>query len=277
VTLRGVRLVFRSLGRTAPRLAGRLAARIFFRTQRFPQPARERAALASAAPHTLWRGRGERLAWWSWGESGPTVLLVHGWSGRGGQLVGFVEPLLAAGYRVATFDAVGHGASSGTQATLIDIAEDIRRVAAETGPIHAIVAHSAGGPSSALALLSGVSAARVVLVAPPLSAVHFLDGFSQLVGVEGEAKDTLRALVEARVGVDFDELDMRHLAGAMNVDMLVIHDEDDRDVPLASGVAVANAFDAELIVTDGLGHHRILRDAQVIDTIVRFINQEDST
>jgi len=35
-----------------------------------------------------------------WGK-GPTVMLVHGWSGRGAQLGELVEPLVAAGDRPA--------------------------------------------------------------------------------------------------------------------------------------------------------------------------------
>ncbi|MFP2912939.1 hypothetical protein ACLESD_49620, partial [Pyxidicoccus sp. 3LFB2] len=54
---------------------------------------------------------GERVAVWSWGE-GPRVLLVHGWSGYGGQLTAFVAPLVEAGFSVvAGTTRRGHGVS----------------------------------------------------------------------------------------------------------------------------------------------------------------------
>jgi hypothetical protein len=40
-----------------------------------------------------------RLPVYSWG-SGPTILLAHGWSGRGSQLGAFVEPLVEQGFRL---------------------------------------------------------------------------------------------------------------------------------------------------------------------------------
>ena len=40
---------------------------------------------------------------YSWG-SGPTVLLVHGWEGRGSQLSAFAPALVKAGFRVVAVD-----------------------------------------------------------------------------------------------------------------------------------------------------------------------------
>jgi hypothetical protein len=42
---------------------------------------------------------GGELAVTAWGESGPAVLLMHGWGGARAQMTGFVNPLLSAGYR----------------------------------------------------------------------------------------------------------------------------------------------------------------------------------
>jgi len=50
------------------------------------------------------------------------VLLVHGWGGRGAQLASFVEPLVARGFSVLTFDAPGHGASAARWDGLADVA-----------------------------------------------------------------------------------------------------------------------------------------------------------
>ena len=43
---------------------------------------------------------GGELAVTTWGDGGPTVLLMHGWGGARAQMTGFVDPLLSAGYRV---------------------------------------------------------------------------------------------------------------------------------------------------------------------------------
>src|SRR5262245_12439095 len=90
--LRGVHGV---LSGVAPALAARRADRLFMTPPRHEPPAVEREALAEARAHTVDLACG-RVRAWAWG-TGPGVLLVHGWGGRGAQLRAFVEPLLAAG------------------------------------------------------------------------------------------------------------------------------------------------------------------------------------
>lgn len=52
-----------------------------------PRPERERALLVGATPLLISAG-GLPQAAWSWGPAdAPTVALVHGWAGRGAQLV----------------------------------------------------------------------------------------------------------------------------------------------------------------------------------------------
>nr|MBA3542137.1 hypothetical protein [Deltaproteobacteria bacterium] len=99
-----------------------LAERLFTSPRRHPRPDREKAILATARPFTVdvalrsprWRGHHIDVAAWRWGH-GPTVLLVHGWEGRGSQLGSFVEPLVAAGLSVVAFDAPAHGDSAGNR------------------------------------------------------------------------------------------------------------------------------------------------------------------
>jgi pimeloyl-ACP methyl ester carboxylesterase len=52
----------------------------------------------------------------------------------------------------------------------------------------------------------------------------------------------------------------------------VIHDQDDRDVPIEEGIAVAQAWPgAQFVRTTGLGHRHILRDLEVIARVSAFI------
>ena len=49
----------------------------------------------------------------------------------------------------------------------------------------------------------------------------------------------------------------------------MIHDQDDREVPLPHGERLAAAWPgARLVTTTGLGHRRILRDPAVLDAVV---------
>ena len=54
--------------------------------------------------------------------------------------------------------------------------------------------------------------------------------------------------------------------------LLVVHDHRDGVIPFSQGRAIAAAWQgAELLSTTGLGHHRILRDPQVVRSAVDFL------
>ena len=133
--LASIRLFFAILGRVSPAVAGRLAAKLFSRPTRHRRPDRERELIARGTPVPLPDG----LSATAWG-AGPTVLLVHGWEGRGAQLGAFVDPFVAAGYRVVALDGPAHGDSSGRTTTGPEFAQAIARTREEIGPLAAIVA-----------------------------------------------------------------------------------------------------------------------------------------
>ena len=84
------------LSRFLPSPAAWLAERLFLSPPRFRAPDRERDLLGRARPITL-RVAGRRIAAWTRG-TGPRVLLVHGWGGRGSQLGSIVEPLISSAW-----------------------------------------------------------------------------------------------------------------------------------------------------------------------------------
>jgi predicted alpha/beta hydrolase family esterase len=254
--------------RLSPALAGAWAARIFLTPRRYPRPERERALLARAVRRPR---DAQGVASWQWGE-GPAVLLVHGWEGRGAQLGGFVDPLVAAGYRVVAFDAPAHGSSAGRSATLADYAEAIRSIGDAIGPLHGLIAHSFGAPSAMLALSRGLRARAAVFVAPPAHMESAARGFAAAFALPPPVQAAMRAAIETRVGLRFEEIDPIRLAPRRITPLLVLHDREDPEVAFAAGSALAHAWPgAALHPTDGLGHRRILRDPAAARAAARFI------
>ena len=210
------------------------------------------------------------LAAWEWGPAGaPAVILVHGWNGRGRQLAAIGRAVAARGYRAVTFDLPGHGASGGRLASIPRMADAIAAVSEAVGGAHAVVAHSLGAVATTYALSRGLGARRAVFVAPPVSPARWFDTFARIVGLPETSKAELRRSVEARAGVPAAEIDPLRLAPRLDAELLVVHDEGDREVPLAAGAALAEAWPgARLVVTSGLGHNRVLADRGAIATIV---------
>jgi pimeloyl-ACP methyl ester carboxylesterase len=257
------------LSRTAPAAAAKVVERMFLTPRRYARPAVEAELLARARPFQL----GE-LSAWEWGHRGPRVLLVHGWEGRGSQLSGLVNPLLEAGFRVVTFDAAAHGDSPGAQASFFHFSRAIENAAAALGPLHAIVCHSMGGATALWASRHGPLAQRLVLIAPPVDLRDFTKQYCSALGVPETVRERLHWRLSQRFGVPVEEVRAEDLASRMRGPLLVIHDEADREVPVACGELIANRWPGgRLMKTRGLGHRRILRDESVLRAIIHFVQR----
>ncbi|UCB55274.1 MAG: alpha/beta hydrolase [Thiotrichales bacterium] len=277
VVLRLMRAAFSVGGVVFPRLAGRLAYRLWLTPTRFRTPVSEQAVLTSAVVDQL-ELDGMRIATYAWGQSGPAVLLVHGWSGRGTQLGAFVEPLINAGYRVISFDAPAHGNSSGRQTSLYQIADVVVALNQRLGPFESVITHSFGGPCLAAAMQQGVHPAAVVSLSPPASVAVLVHRFAETLAIPARAEQDFVRRFKQAFGDDILEVaSMQNNVRNLAVPALVIHDEDDKDVPWQEGRAVAQAWNgARFIRTSKLGHRRILRDPATIEASVEFIRSNQS-
>jgi pimeloyl-ACP methyl ester carboxylesterase len=275
LTLTAVRAAFWLLERVAPALGARWAERLWFTIPRGrdgrpgqPRPQGDRFQVPV---------QGGSVVGWTWGDGAP-VYLVHGWGGSAAQLGAFVEPLVAAGYRVVAFDAPSHGASepgpSGPRkGTLLELAAALRAVAAVHGPAHAVVAHSLGCAAAALALRDGLAAGRAVLVAPFVDVVPYTHEFARRLGFGERVRERMVRRFERRLGVPMSHFELTGMARQMTPPpALVVHDRDDRETTWSSGRDLSRAWPAaRLLTTSGLGHRRILSDAKVVAEVVRFV------
>jgi len=219
-----------------------------------------------------WHGAHVTVHGWRWGV-GPTVLLVHGWEGRGSQLGAFVEPLCAAGLSVVTFDAPGHGDSPGHRLYLTDFADCIADVAAALGPLHAVIAHSFGAAALLLAhARHGLDVPRNVMISPNVVIRDAVGRFAKHVALDDRDRQHFEAQLSANAGLGVDGLSLDRLAAARDAGLLVVHDTTDREVPFRDGETLAALWpNATLHSTDGLGHRRILRDETVVRSVVDFV------
>jgi pimeloyl-ACP methyl ester carboxylesterase len=254
----------------APALAARVADRLFTTPPRARRSAAEIELLGTARARPMHVGT-RRIETWLWG-TGPRVLLVHGWGGRGAQLGPLVAPLVAQGFSVATFDAPGHGASDAGTLTIPELTRAIRAVADSHGPLAAIVAHSIGATATVRALWEGLEAGAVVLIGPASELVTPALRFSEAFGFSREVREQMHQRIEARVGRSASAFDSVALAPALTAPLLVVHDRGDAEIPWQHGAAIARAWrGAEMLMTEGLGHHRILRDPDVVAAAVAFV------
>lgn len=218
-----------------------------------------------------------------WGAAAePTVYLVHGWGGRGAQFSAFVEPLVQAGSRVVMFDMPAHGDSdpgpSGPgRSHGMEFARALGAVFDRYGPAAGVVAHSMGTIATYLALRDDwIATERLVFVAPMVSARPLVDQLQRSLGLDDAQRRTFDRITEELVGVSVSDFDARVQARhAAPRPVLLVADRDDRQTSYADAVGLAESIGAELLSTDGLGHHRILRDPTVVRDVVSFLALSD--
>lgn len=258
------------LGKVAPGLAARLAADLFMRPFR-PQPrARERNWLKDAEAVTLPTRHGE-LAGWSWGK-GPTVILLHGWNGRGSQMGWLAREIAARGFRSVAFDGPAHGRSPGRRTNLINHSAALVDVAAGTADLHGIVGHSFGALAISYRWAELPPVDRIVMISPPAEMKIYSRMFMRAVGGSDEVHRRMLEIYRRRFGVVWDELSVETLAPDLDIPLLVVHDRSDRQAPFSHGERTCRTWtDARLFETEGLGHLRILRNEAVAEEVAGFM------
>lgn len=276
VGFRLLRTALRLSALVSTELTGRWVNKLWFRSQRHAQPAREREWLVDAQSLQLMH-RGRPLAVQHWG-TGPAVLLMHGWHGRGAQLGAFAAPLVVAGFRVVAFDAPAHGRTPGRSTDLPEVSEALLTVAKAFPPLHGVIAHSFGAVATLYAIAQGLTPQRVVTLSAPLSIEFLMESFSARLDLSTAVMAVHRRLMEARFGADlWRRFSPREIARGLDIPALLVHDEEDHDVPWQEGDALARVWPgAAWVRTRGLGHRRILRDPDVVARVVAFM-AESST
>ena len=262
-----------------PAWAARTAAQRFITPPRILHTPRELRSLADATPVTIASPMGNIAAWRFGDIDAPAIIASHGWGGRGAQFREFVPALTAAGYQVWLFDHAGHGLSAGKEAPITDFARGVsavtRHVEAQGSPIAGFIGHSLGCAGIGIALrneLRHLTDVRVVQIAPPASLIRYSRFFARMLGISERIRAAMQWRLEQKIGVAWCEFEMPRAAEMLRAKALVIHDQNDRDVRIESGLAVARAWpDARFKRTFGLGHRKILRDGQVIAAAVDFI------
>ena len=266
------------LSRISPRLAGRLALALFGITARVKVRAVEQEVHRQAKASTI-EVNGRDVAVYRWGDGAHPVLLGHGWGGRSSNYASFIPRLLDRGLSVVAFDMPGHGDSAGRSTDLVECAEIIRRIQDETGPFHAIIAHSFSSLGAFHAVRSGVVARRLVTINGVCDLGYLIEVFKRNFPLTDRVREDLRRRIELHFAPEHDvwrRLCASHDPEAFDLPILVIHDRDDQmiDFAQAERIVAAHAARATLMATSGLGHRRVMTSPQVIDAVVDFVTAD---
>jgi pimeloyl-ACP methyl ester carboxylesterase len=207
---------------------------------------------------------------------GPLVLLLHGWGGHARQMLPLAEALAQHGLRPVLVEMPAHGRSAGATSNLPQFARAIEYVAArllqQGHRLRAVVAHSLAANAAAYAAGRGLPAERLVLLAPPASPREYTRLFAEVFGLTEATRFAMQKRIEAREGVLMPQFEPDAVGPRVRVPTLVVHDLGDSINRFADGQAYAHRIrGAQLMATQGLGHRKILKDAQVLGKVAIFL------
>lgn len=200
------------------------------------------------------------------------VLLVHGWNGRGTQLVSIAKAFKELNYTIISFDAPGHGKSAKTTANMKHFIEAIFELDKKYNGFDVMIGHSLGGMSVINSLGRGLITDKAVIIGSGNTTKAITEDFLGTIGMKQKLTPTLINLFEKKYNDKMTNYDVADQALKVNVPVLIIHDKNDKDVPFTAAEAISkNLENNELLITTGLGHRKILGDEKVIEKIVQFV------
>jgi pimeloyl-ACP methyl ester carboxylesterase len=259
----------RAADRLSPDLAARLAVNLFFTPlptklrsrQRVAQPWRVEHVHSGKESFTLLHHRLARAQ----ATQLPRVLLVHGWAGDALQMEALGTRLAAAGFEPTLMDLPAHGRSAGWRCTMPQIVRSLFEAQARCGPFESIIAHSMGAVASLHAVAHGLSAQRLVLLAPSSPPESVLRWFGEAFGLTPALLGRMRGRIQTHEQMALEQFEAQWLGARVKAPVLLVHDRGDRMAPVGNSEALHRALPAARFhATEGLSHRRILNDPQVI-------------
>lgn len=217
-------------------------------------------------------GLNKEIVVYQYRKSDKKILLVHGWSGRGTQLTKFADAFVAKGYSIVSFDAPAHGKSPGNSTIMTEFIASILEIDKIFGPFEAAVGHSLGGMALLNAIKKGLKINRLTIIGSGDRVKDILDNFISKLKLKPEFSFHLQKHFEKKYNEPMENYSAYMAAKSIEIPVLVIHDEYDNEVPVENSINIHEHLkNGELLITQHLGHRKILGNPFLIEKTVEFI------
>lgn len=258
--------------RISPSLATSFASKLFITPIKHRIPKREfKMERESTQQKIVIPTLNKSIHVYHYGKSDKKVLLVHGWSGRGTQMSVIAEALLEKGFSTVSFDAPAHGKSPGSTTIMTEFISSIHELNRINGPFEFAVGHSLGAMAITNAIKEGLPIQKAVLIGSGDIVTDIIDEFISKLKLKPQIGRKLQERFEKKFGLPMNSYSASEAAKKVDIPVLVIHDEEDDDVPVKAGINIHKHLkNSELVITKGLGHRKILGDEKVVQKCLEF-------
>ncbi len=253
-------------------LATPLVAKLFSTPIKYETPKREfKMELDSSKQKIFIPAIKKQVQVYNYGNGSKKALLVHGWSGRGTQLSKIAEALLNSGYQTFSFDAPAHGKSEGTTTIMLEFIACIHELEKKVGPFEIAIGHSLGGMSILNAVKQKLNIKKAVIISSGDDIQDIVVAFIKKTRLNPKIAILLKNYFETKYGDDMEKYSSYIAAKEVYIPILLIHDENDSEVPVSCAYHISKHLNnCKLIITQNLGHNKLLGDNDVINQIVNF-------
>ncbi|UMB54420.1 alpha/beta fold hydrolase [Lutibacter sp. A64] len=259
----------------APSLATKYAIKLFTTPITYKTPEREQTMAKSAKKKMILIPElNKKIMVYTYGYSKRKVLLVHGWSGRGTQMYKIADKLLENGFMTISFDAPAHGESEGKSTMMTEFITASNYIEKKYGPFEYAIGHSLGGMTVLNNIKQGLTVKKAIIIGAGDIITDIFNVFVSKIELKQKIVPKMKGYFLKKFGEDVDNYSASLAAKEVKIPTLIIHDEEDREVPVSCAHNIRrNTEQGELLITKRLGHTRILKDDFVIDTILKFIKR----
>jgi pimeloyl-ACP methyl ester carboxylesterase len=203
------------------------------------------------------------------------ALILHGFESSAVNFDKYIAPLVKKGYEVLAFDAPAHGRSTGKIINAVDYKNFILHIQKTYGPVTSFITHSFGGLALGLALeeMEHDASWKVVFIAPATESTRAMNNFFHFLKMDDEVKAEFKKLIEEANGKPLSWYSVARAAESIQANVLFLQDKQDIQTPFADvePIIKKNYPNFRFVISDGLGHRRIYKDAGSIKTVMEFL------
>lgn len=203
----------------------------------------------------------------------PEVWVVHGWGSRSSVLRNIIEALVIQNYYVIAWDAPAHGRDPQHTTNMLQVATLLQKDITIVGKTEVtLIGHSFGAGACAYVASRHDQVTKLITIGgvPDIRKVIF--NFWKRIQLPPKAQKHFIDRIENTFGITPLELSPIHFHPQVKAKWLLIHDKNDEDVDFKGVEKLMNLKPSiQFLITENLGHYKILKNTWVITKIIQFL------
>ncbi|MDA0117563.1 alpha/beta fold hydrolase [Vibrio sp. T11.5] len=203
---------------------------------------------------------------------GPVWVLTHGWSGTASQFFPLMEHIASQGYTALAYDHPGHGESGGLYGHIPAFVHGLEAILDSVDEVAGLAGHSMGTASAIECHHQKLVDKPLLLIAPVLDYLDNLFGSVARSGYSVRLFSAVVSEVEEQYRYPIQSIDPYNKLKLRQSKTIIVHDEGDKFTKFSVSQKAAQEMDnVTLVATQGQGHGRVMKCAQVMQSFDELI------